>query len=117
MNHNVAVPAEKKLTVIFRVESGCLGPQGAQEVKKFCPFAEQKMAPVEPDCINWRVIPRCNKSDPEIEFSIAGKLLTETMAERYLDMFGLSKDALEMNMLDEITDLIDLYMGRPVRLS
>lgn len=117
MDHNFPLAEEKKLTVIFRVESGCLGPQGATEVLRFCPFAQQGMGPVEPDCINWKVIPRTNKTDPEIEFTIGGKLLTDSMAERYLSMFGICKDSLEMNMLDEITNLIDLFMGRPVRLN
>ena len=31
----------KKLLVMYRIEPGCLGPQGADYVEEFCVFAKQ----------------------------------------------------------------------------
>ena len=37
------LPLYKKLLVMYRIEPGCLGPQGADYVEEFCVFAKQKI--------------------------------------------------------------------------
>ena len=35
MKNNLPLPAEKKLMVLFRLEAGCLGPDGKDHIDKF----------------------------------------------------------------------------------
>ncbi len=43
MNNSLPLPDEKKLLVTYRVESGCLGPEGECYVSSFCEFAQRKI--------------------------------------------------------------------------
>ena len=62
---------EKKLHIIFRVEPGCLGPQGDTHVEKFCEFAQQEFNTIDPELIHWDIIPRFDKSLDEINKTVA----------------------------------------------
>lgn len=110
MKNNIPLPNEKKLTVIFRVEPGCLGPEGEKEIVNFCNFAQAKIGPVESDYVNWSIIPRDNKADSEIQFRVKDKILTHEMAGKYLKVLGADIDALETRLFDDITCLIDEYL-------
>lgn len=53
---------DKKLTVVIRVEPGCLGPDGNSHVKEFCNVAQVEIEPIDSDFVNWEVVPRFDKS-------------------------------------------------------
>lgn len=103
---------DKKITVIFRVEAGCLGPQGLSHVDKFCSEAVQKFRSDFPPYINWQIVPRHDKTLPELEYSIAGRPLSREHAERYLALFKQDIEDFEMQVFDELPELIDLFFGR-----
>lgn len=100
-----------QLTVVFRVEPGCLGPEGENTVIEFCSFAQEKINPIKSICIHWLIIPRDRKTDPEIQYKVGDKTLTREKAEKYLQIFKLNSEALEQHLLDNITDLIEQFLS------
>jgi hypothetical protein len=112
MNSNQPLPINKKLTVLFRVEPGCLGPEGEKLVKEYCELAQSKMEVVESNCINWVITPRNDKIQPELQFKINGKILDRGKAEKYLSFFAININVLERQLFKNITDLIEQYLGR-----
>ena len=103
---------DKKLTVIFRVEPGCLGPEGLSHVDKFCIQALLQLQRIHPEFLKWQVVPRHDKSLAEMDFAINGKVLSRDQAKRYLEYLKQDIDAFEMNVFDRIPELIDQYFGR-----
>ena len=49
------LPLYKKLLVMYRIEPGCLGPQGADYVEEFCVFAKQKLKAHHGHCLRWTI--------------------------------------------------------------
>ena len=104
----MTLPKERKLTIIFRVEPGCLGPNGDKMIIDFCADAQIQ---IESDCINWQIEPRNNKNDSEIQFYIGSKLLPREKAEKYLSVLGISIEHVEAQLLENITELIEQYLN------
>ena len=111
-NNLMPLPEEKKITVIFRIEAGCLGPQGISHVAKFCAKAHQSFSNLNSGFMNWKIIPRHDKSLPELDYSIAGRPLTREHASKYLQHFDLEIDKFEMELFDKLPEMIDQYFGR-----
>lgn len=103
---------DKKLTVIFRVEPGCLGPEGLSHVDKFCVQALLQLQHIHSGILKWQVVPRHDKSLAEMDFAINGKVLNRDQAKRYLGHLKQDIDAFEMSVFDRIPELIDQYFGR-----
>ena len=110
MKHNLPLPQDKKLTVLFRVEPGCLGPEGQDHVDKFCQYAEKEMAPVDSDFVHWEIVPRHDKSLPETQYKIGNKSLSHDKAERYLQVFEKNLDDFEGHLHDKLALLIDEFL-------
>jgi len=110
MNSNAPLPENRKLTVVFRIEHGCLGPNGKDHVKEFCDYAQKAFATSWSDFINWQIIPRENLSQPEIQYAINNKRLDRDKTEKYLAMFSETPDALEEYLHDKAVQLIEEYM-------
>lgn len=108
----MTVPGTKKLTVIFRIEAGCLGPEGTSHVAKFCVQARAKLQGLHGNFIDWDVVPRNDKNLPEIDYAVGGKQLNRAQATRLLDLFGQEIDNFEMTVFDELPEMIDQYFGR-----
>jgi len=68
MENNLALPDDKKLTVVVRVESGCLGQDGGKCIEEFCKVAHLEFSAIDSGLINWQVLPRLDKSLPEIQY-------------------------------------------------
>lgn len=103
---------EKKLTVLFRVEPGCLGPKGVQHVDPFCASTQQLLQQQAAQFIRWQVLPRHDKTLPEMDYAINGKGLNRDLAARYLAHFGLGIDDFEMQAFDQLPEMIDQFFGR-----
>ena len=101
---------DKKLTVIFRVEPGCLGPEGSSHISQFCDFSQAEIRSSNSDYIIWNIVPRNDKSLPEMQYSLAGKRLSHAQAEKYLSMFGQDLDKLDSDFGDTLEALINQYM-------
>ena len=46
-----------QLAVIYRVEPGCLGPEGAAHIEGFCQFAQPLVAAHTPAFMQWQLQP------------------------------------------------------------
>lgn len=107
-----AISNDKKLTVVYRIEPGCLGPKGDELVKDFCLFAQQKFEPVDAEIVNWIITPRFDKALPELQYRIQDKLLTQDHAARYLSMFDMDIGSFEEHMEETLVESIELFMDR-----
>jgi len=112
MNNYSDLPDNKKLTVIYRVEHGCLGPQGKEHVENFCDFAQQSFTAPWSSFVDWKFIPRNGITQPEIQYEINSRLLSDDKAEKYLAMFDTTAEHLENHVHEKIFSLIEQYMKR-----
>lgn len=104
-----SIPEENKLTITFRVEDGCLGPQGESHVDSFCRYAQQKFEHSEPTFIRWLFVHRSDLSQAEVEYQIGHKHLTREYADKYLHVFDNTLDQIETQLFDQVTTLIEQY--------
>lgn len=111
MKNNLPLPQDKKLTVVCRIEAGCLGPEGNSHVKDFCSFAQKEVEPIDSDFVHWEITPRHDKSQPEMLYKVNNKKLNHDKAAKYLEIFNKDLDAFEMHLHDKLADLIDQYLG------
>ena len=111
MSTKKPLPDEKKLAVTYRVESGCLGPKGSDLIDSFCQFSQAKIQTLDADYITWNIIPRNDKSLPEMSYKVLGKVINHTQAEKYLSMFNKNLDDFEGHLSEKLSQLIDEYMG------
>lgn len=112
MKNNLPLPQDKKLTVVVRVEPGCLGPDGNVLVEEFCSAAHLEFEPIDSDFINWEVVPRFDKSLPEIQYKTINKILTYDQAAKYLELFNKNLNNFEEHANDKLAVLIDQYLER-----
>lgn len=112
MNKNLPLPAEKKLTVEFRVEPGCLGPDGLDYVDDFCIYAQKEIEPVDADFIHWDIAPRFDKATPETQYKINNKKLSYDKAAKYLEIFDKDMNEFEGRLYENFALLIEQYFGR-----
>ena len=42
-----SLPDEKKLTAIFNLEAGCLGPEGKEHIAQFCVMAQNELTNIQ----------------------------------------------------------------------
>ena len=112
MNVDLPLPLYKKLTVTFRVEPGCLGPDGAEHIERFCKYAKQEVSNLHSDFIRWVIIPRFDKTLLETEYKTNNKRLDHDKAEKYLRVFDKNLDEFEEHLQDRLSVLIDQFLGR-----
>ena len=111
MSLDLPLPHEKKLTVVFRIEPGSLGPNGDNHIEDFCKSAQKQLSNLDNEFINWEIIPRYDKTLPERQYKINNKLLPQEMAKRYLEMFDRQINHFEENLDENLGDLINKYLG------
>ncbi len=114
MKNTLPLPENKKLSVIYSVESGCLGPEGARYIVDFCNYAQLELRSLDSDYIIWVVAPRDDKTLPEMQYSLIGKAINHFQAEKYLKVFDKNLDEFECHMSDRLEALIDQYMNRAI---
>lgn len=112
MTEAFVLPKDKKLIVQFRLEPGCLGPDGADFVEDFCLQANKVMKVVDAEFVIWQIIPRFDKSLPEIEYFIADKVLSRDKADKYLELFDKELDEFELHLDEKLTALVDAYLAK-----
>lgn len=111
MSKITPLPEDKKLNVIFRVEAGCLGPNGEEHINNFCAFAQKEMETIDSEFISWEILPRNDKSLPEMEYIINNKKLSYDKTKRLLDIFNKNMDEFEGSFHEKISNLIEVYLG------
>jgi hypothetical protein len=107
-NHS-PLAQDKKLTILFRVEAGCLGPKGEHIITDFCRYAHSQKEQIESNYIHWLIDQRVDNSQPEIQYQVGNKLLPRDKAKRYLNLFELNIDAIEDELFEKTTSLIETY--------
>lgn len=112
MNYELPLPLYKKLTVTFRVEPGCLGPDGIEHIESFCKFAKKEVVNLDSDFVRWVITPRLDKSLLETEYKTNNKRLDHDKAHKYLQVFGKNLDEFEEHLQDKLAELIDEFLGR-----
>jgi len=110
---NLPLAEDRKLLVVYRVEPGCLGPEGKHVVAEFCRFAQGQIQSQDSDVIRWNIVPRNSKTLPEIEYNVVGKRISYSQAVRYLALFGKSLDRFEGHLGERIALFIEDFMSRP----
>ncbi len=111
MNTSSSLPEDKKLCVIYRVEPGCLGPEGKNHISKFCSFAQSELRSLDSEYVVWHIIPREDKALPEMQYNFVGKLITHSQAEKYLALFDKKLDEFEGHLCEKLATLINEFMG------
>lgn len=111
MKFNLPLPQEQKLTVVCRVESGCLGPGGKDHIKEFCSFAQKQVESIDSDFVHWILVPRRDKSQGEMQYKIGNKNLAHDKAAKYLEMFKKNLDVFEDHLHEKLARLVDQYLG------
>jgi hypothetical protein len=102
---------DKKLTLVIRLESGCLGPTGADLIDDFCSVAQKKFDSLDSDFIHRKVVPRHDKALPEMGYYINDKRLDSEKATKYLKLFDLDLADIETSIEDKLAGLINVYLG------
>jgi hypothetical protein len=111
MKNALPLPEAKKLAVTYRVESGCLGPQGGTHIAAFCDYAQKNIQSLDADYIAWNIVPRTKKTLPEMQYNVMGKKMNHAQAERYLAIFDKSLDEFEGHLVAKLTLFISDYMS------
>ena len=58
MSSDAIASDENRLTIVFRLEPGCLGPDGRQYIDEFCVLVQHAFAKKTIGIVNWEIIPR-----------------------------------------------------------
>lgn len=112
MSNTQPLKTDKKLSVTYRIEPGCLGPEGSTHVVAFCDFAQKAFQGTHSNYTNWYIEPRDDKSLPEMEYSTMGKKMSDSQADKYLTLFDQNLDAFELELGKKMAALINDFMGR-----
>lgn len=102
----------QKLQVIFRVEPGSLGPEGKDHIESYCQEAQSLFTDIDADIARWAIIPRYDKSLPELEYQLQSQRLSAEQAERYLSALGKHINELEEHLEEHIAESIESFLGR-----
>ncbi len=108
--------------MIFRVEPGCLGPDGENLIDDFCQFAQPRIdLQNTSERVSWtdliicELSPRRDKSLPEVQYTINTKALSHDKAARYFALFNKRLEEFEHDLNEELSDLIDAYLLKSAR--
>ena len=103
-------PHPARLTLLMRIEPGCLGPDGKLHIATFCAAATRLFAASAPQGLCWQLIPRHDKRLPELSFLLQDQTLTAPQAERYLQRLGLALAPLREQADERLPELVDRYL-------
>ncbi|WP_026375833.1 hypothetical protein [Aestuariibacter salexigens] len=109
---SIRLPLYKKLTVLFRIEPGCLGPQGKDYVEEFCVFARTELKSFESGILRWVIKPRYDKSLPEIEYALSNETVDRQKADAFFSDFDKSIANFESTLDDKLADLVEQFFER-----
>lgn len=97
---------------MYRIEPGCLGPQGTEYVEEFCVFAKKQLKGKHDHCLRWTIKPRYDKSLSELEFQIKNAVVSRENAAKYMASFDIDIDTFEEQLEESLADLVDAFFER-----
>lgn len=106
------LPLYKKLSILIRLEPGCLGPQGKDHIEAFCTHAKLQLKGFHGGIIRWSITPRYDKSLPEIEYQLNKAQTSSTNVEAFLSEFGIALSDFEEALDERLAELIEHYFER-----
>ena len=101
-----------KMTIICRVEPGCLGPDGADHVEEFCKLGQKEFDAIDPDIFDWEIIPRFDKTRPELQYKLRDRNLNKRQSGLYLKALGKDPDGFEEALFKQLSLSVNHYFGR-----
>ncbi|MEW9797295.1 hypothetical protein [Alteromonas sp. CYL-A6] len=107
-----SLPLYKKLIVLYRIEPGCLGPEGINYAEDFCTFAKQQIKNTHSHFIRWIIKPRYDKSLPELEFQIKGSAISRPQAAKFMSAFSVDIDNFETQLDETLAELVEAFFDR-----
>ena len=110
MSSNKVIPDELKLTIVCRVEPGCLGPKGAEILDEFCVVAQAEFDRIHASFVKWQILPRLDKSLAEIQYLISDRNLTRHQADLYLVSFDETVDRVEDYIAEVVAFSVNLFL-------
>ncbi|GGI90650.1 hypothetical protein [Shewanella gelidii] len=99
------------LTIMYRIEPGCLGPDGLEHVEAFCLVSQKFFNQTDKLGIEWHIVPRYDKTLSEFQYSVASKRLDSCQAEKVLSAFNLDLNTVLESFEDKLPELIDQYIA------
>ena len=111
-NQNILNNQAIHITVLYRVEPGCLGPDGKFFIEDFCAFANEEFKSIQQEQIDWFFVPRHDKSLAEIQYQYVERNLSREMAQKLLSVRSIEIDEFEERLNDNLSDLIDRFLER-----
>ena len=96
----------------YRVEPGCLGPQGSDYIDGFCEFANQSLNQRSLSIAGLHLQPRRDKTLDEMQYRLGNKRLSDEQVSRYFHTINASRDDFEEDVFKQIATLIEQYLGR-----
>ena len=112
MSVQLPLAEERKVTVTFRLEPGCLGPQGKSHIDDFCDYAQKEFEATDAGFAHWDLSPRHDKTLPEMEYSWHGRNITRHQAERYFHALSTELEDFEVEVHEKLVHLIEVYFER-----
>lgn len=112
MSSPTTLPNEKKMSVIFRMEPGSLGPDGLQYIDEFCTFAQAQLQACAAYYLNFFIEARIDKSLPEMSFILGNKSLNQHQVEKYLSLFEEDYAHFEDQLETNLESIVDQFFGR-----
>lgn len=103
---------DQRISIVFRVEPGSLGPEGSEHAEEFCRYATGEFHTLNKDFANWIIIPRYNKQLPELEYRINQKSLPPVKARQYLALFKQDIAKFEEEVEERIAELVEEFFER-----
>ena len=101
---------DKKLRLMYRVEPGCLGPEGAEYIEDFCRYANKHIK--SPYYAQFVFLPRYDKQKDERQYSVKSRNLSQLQVRKYFSHFEIDMDGFEEQLDELLTKAIDLYFKR-----
>ncbi len=85
---------------------------GKEYIEGFCRFAFKEMKLVLPSFVQWLIIPRYDKTLPEIQYKLRDRNLTTAQATKFLEMFNKNTSEIESDLDEILADLIEEYLAK-----
>lgn len=103
------LPLYKKLSILIRLEPGCLGPDGKNHIEVFCSDAKPKLKSFHGGIIRWNIEPRYDKSLPEIEYQLHKETVSNKQLEDFFTEFDIALGDFEEALDERLAELIEHY--------
>lgn len=106
------LPLYKKLSILIRLEPGCLGPEGKDHIEAFCVNAKPELKGFHGGIIRWSIKPRYDKSLPEIEYQLNKAPASSASVEAFFSEFDIAFSDFEEELDERLAELIEHYFER-----